>query len=89
MDQDSKHDEIKCPALKVLRNLIHIPTTKPGRPRQAMLDVFQPYQLKRRVALLAENSAKMEVTTAAIQLLDVLERARGTSDALREDVLDR
>lgn len=54
-----------------------------------MLDVFQPYQLKARVKDLAENSASLEVTVAATQLLELLERAREPTEVLREDVLDR
>lgn len=54
-----------------------------------MLDVFQPYNLKARARDLAENSASLEVTVEATHLLELLERARAPTDALREDVLDR
>lgn len=54
-----------------------------------MLDVFQPYNLKPRVWDLAETSAGLEVTVAATQLYELLERAREPSDVLREDALDR
>lgn len=87
--QDSNHNEIKYPALRALRNLILIPTTKPGKPRQAMLDVFAPYALKARALELAETSGCLEVVVAATQLYELLERAREPSEVLREDVLDR
>ena len=54
-----------------------------------MLEVFQAYNLKSRAKELAENSASLEVIEEATRLLDLLERARGPTDALREDVLDR
>lgn len=66
-----------------------VPATKTGRPRQAMLDVFHPYNLKARAKELAEKSASLEVTVAATQLYDVLDKARGAAEVLREDVLDR
>lgn len=86
--QDSKHDEIKYPALKSLQNLI-TSTVKSSRPRQAMLDAFQPYQLKPRVKELLDTSPSLEVTTAATALHEVLEKARDGVEILREDVLDR
>lgn len=87
--QDSKHNGIKHAALKSLRNLI-TSTTKSSRPRQAMLDVFQPYQLKVRVKDLADNSRDLDVLAAANGLYEVLEKAKGTgSEVLKEDALDR
>lgn len=82
--QDSKHDEIRQSALKSLQNLI-TSTIKSARPRQAMLDVFEPYHLKPRVKELLENSPSLEVTIAATGLYEVLDKARGGTEVVRED----
>nr|XP_018265756.1 uncharacterized protein I303_02129 [Kwoniella dejecticola CBS 10117]OBR87914.1 hypothetical protein I303_02129 [Kwoniella dejecticola CBS 10117] len=80
---NSPSDALKIPALRTLRHLIESnPKTHKLRPRQQMIDIFQPYQLKHRLKELIESSTSLNVTAQSIGLLDVLERERnaiGTS----------
>ncbi|WWD22052.1 hypothetical protein CI109_106540 [Kwoniella shandongensis] len=72
---NSKLDPLKVPSLRTLRHLIES-NAKTHRPRQGMVDLFQPYQLKPRLKELAEASASLDVCQAAVGLLDVLDRGR-------------
>lgn len=74
--QNSNSDDVKHAALKTLRHLIEA-STRSRRPRQAMLELFLPYQLRPRVQELMDNSEGFDVRHAAGGLLEVLERGRG------------
>ncbi|WWC67683.1 uncharacterized protein I206_101595 [Kwoniella pini CBS 10737] len=79
---NSTFDSIKIPSLRTLRHLIESnPKNHKLRPRQQMIDIFQPYQLKYRLKELVENSTNLDVTAQSIGLLDILEREKssGTS----------
>lgn len=71
---------MKIPAIRSLRHLIES-NAKTHRPRQAMLDLLQPFQLKSRLKDLAENSPSLDVSHGAVGLLDVLERGRESGSA--------
>ncbi|KAK8846743.1 hypothetical protein IAR55_005830 [Kwoniella newhampshirensis] len=72
---NSKLDPLKVPSLRTLRHLIES-NAKTHKPRQGMVDLFQPYQLKPRLKELAEASASLDVCQAAVGLLNVLDRGR-------------
>ncbi|WVR04430.1 hypothetical protein IAU60_001433 [Kwoniella sp. DSM 27419] len=74
---NSKADVIKVPSIKAMRHLIES-NARTHRPRQGMIEHFQPYQLKTRLRDLAEGSVSLDVCQAAVGLLDVLERERGS-----------
>ncbi|WVW78739.1 hypothetical protein I302_100699 [Kwoniella bestiolae CBS 10118] len=82
---NSLNDSIKIPTLRTLRHLIESNSNSKNpnpnhrsRPRQQMIDIFQPYQLKYRLKDLVESSLNISVKEQSIGLLDVLERERGT-----------
>jgi hypothetical protein len=70
-----KTDAPKVPALRCLRHLIES-NIKTHRPRQVVLDLFQPYRLRSRVQELAEESRSLNVVQGAEVLLEVLDRGR-------------
>ncbi|WRT65023.1 uncharacterized protein IL334_001964 [Kwoniella shivajii] len=72
---NSPSDSLKIPSLRTLRHLIES-NAKTHRPRQQMIDIFQPYQLKPRLKDLVDGSTSLDVTQQATGLLDVLERER-------------
>ncbi|WWC87229.1 uncharacterized protein L201_002117 [Kwoniella dendrophila CBS 6074] len=88
---NSSYDSIKLPTLKTLRHLIEsnskpsnsisTPTNKSfsGKPRQQMIDIFQPYQLKYRLKDLIENSKSLDISENSTGLLEILEREKGPS----------
>jgi len=78
--QNAKQDMVKIPAIRCLRHLIES-NAKTHRPRQAMLDLLHPYQLKPRLKDLAETSPSLDVCHGAVGLLDVLERGRESGSA--------
>lgn len=75
---NSRDEYLRLPALRALRHLVE----KGGehgrshRPRQGVVDLLQPYQLKSRVREIAENAPSTTVRQRAIDLLEILERAR-------------
>ncbi|GMK56304.1 hypothetical protein CspeluHIS016_0301440 [Cutaneotrichosporon spelunceum] len=74
-------DPLVCtPAIRALRHLIEKSEksdgTRPWRPRQAVVELLQPYDLKARLRELADNSANVTVRRDAGNLLEILERAR-------------
>ena len=68
-------DTVKIPAMRALRYLLES-NIKTRRPRQGVLELLQPYQLKPRLKELAEGSPSLDVCQAAVGLLDVLDRGR-------------
>lgn len=72
--------QVCIPAIRALRHLIEKSEKSDGtrswRPRQGVVDVLQPYQLKPRLRDLAENAANVTVRRDAGNLLEILERAR-------------
>ncbi|WWD00304.1 hypothetical protein V866_007215 [Kwoniella sp. B9012] len=81
---NSSNDSIKIPTLRTLRHLIESNSNSKNpnpnhrsKPRQQMIDIFQPYQLKYRLKELVESSLNVSVKEQSIGLLDVLERERG------------
>lgn len=73
--QNSNADEIKAPALLALQYLIES-NARSKRPRQAMVDLLEPYQLRPRLKDLAENGTSCEIRIKAETLLDVLARSK-------------
>ena len=73
--QNAKVDQVKVPAIRSLRHLLES-NAKTHRPRQGMLDLLQPYQLKSRLKDLAESSPSLDVCHGAVGLLEVLDRGR-------------
>lgn len=73
--KNAKMDQVKVPAIRSLRHLIES-NAKTHRPRQGMLDLLQPYQLKTRLKELAETSPSLDVCHGAVGLLEVLDRGR-------------
>lgn len=75
---NTRDEYVRLPALRALRHLVE----KNGehgrshRPRQGVVDLLQPYQLKTRVREIAENAPSTTVRQRAIELLEILERAR-------------
>ncbi|KAL1409900.1 hypothetical protein Q8F55_003899 [Vanrija albida] len=69
------YDEVRIPALRALRHLVES-NSRSHRPRQAVVDLLQPYQLKTRVRELAESDS-VTVRQGAVSLLNLLDRARG------------
>ena len=76
--QNAKEDIVKTPTLRCLRHLIES-NAKSRRPRQPMIEVFQPYQLKSRVRQLSESSPSLDVCQAALGLIEVLDKGREPS----------
>ena len=74
-DQNAKVDSVKVPALRCFRHLVES-NGKTRRPRQAMVDLLHPYQLRTRLKELSEHSPSLDVCQAAVGLLDVLERSK-------------
>ena len=74
---NAKVDSVKVPALRCLRHLVES-NAKTHRPRQAIVDLLQPYQLKPRLRELAEQSPSLDVCQAAVGLLDLLDKSRDT-----------
>lgn len=72
---DSRHDLVLIPALRALRHLIES-NSRSQRPRQAVVDLLQPYQLKTRARELSEVGTSSAVRQGAVILVDLLERAR-------------
>lgn len=76
---NSRNDSIRYPALRTLTNLVKS-NARGQRPRQAVVDLLQPYQLRMRLRDIAERAgAQRESVTAgdlAVDLLNLLERAR-------------
>ena len=81
--QNAKVDPVKVPAIRAIRHLVES-NAKTHRPRQAMLDLLQPYQLKPRLRELAESSPSLEVCQGAVGLLEILERGKETSGSVLE-----
>ncbi|CAK9783454.1 ARM repeat-containing protein [Cutaneotrichosporon oleaginosum] len=80
-DALGSRDSLVCvPALRALRHLLEKSEKGDGsrswRPRQAVVDLLQPYQLKTRLGELAEDSPNVGVRRDAANLLELLERAR-------------
>lgn len=71
---------MKIPAIRTLRHLMES-NAKTHRPRQAIADLFQPYQLKPRLKELAESSPSLDVCQGAVGLLEVLDRGRDSGAA--------
>ncbi|TXT11159.1 hypothetical protein VHUM_01910 [Vanrija humicola] len=69
------YDEVRIPALRALRHLVESNSRR--RPRQPIVDLLQPYQLKTRVQELADSDTSVTVRSGAVSLLQLLERARG------------
>ncbi|MDN8972017.1 hypothetical protein Q0P32_14630, partial [Staphylococcus aureus] len=68
------YDEVRIPALRALRHLVDSNSRR--RPRQNIVDLLQPYQLKTRVRDLAESDTSVSVRAGAVALLELLERAK-------------
>ena len=73
--QNAPTDPPKVPALRAYRHLLELPSTH--KPRQAILEVLQPYHLKSRTADL-RSSPSLDVTQASTALYDILERGKDT-----------
>lgn len=72
---NSRNDSIRIPALRTLRHLVES-NSRSHRPRQAIVDLLQPYHLKPRVREIAEGAPGVSVRQSAVSLLEILERAR-------------
>jgi hypothetical protein len=64
---------IQIPALRAIHHLLES-TTRTRKPRQAVLEAFQPYQLKTRLTDLCDCADDFDVRHDAKAVLDVLER---------------
>lgn len=73
--QTSKHWPVQIPALRCVRFLLES-SGRYRRPRAGMLEVFQPYQLRPRLEVVAEKSPSHEVREGAKAVLAVLDRGR-------------
>lgn len=77
---NSRDTQVCVPAIRALRHLIEKSEKSDGtrswRPRQGVVDLLQPYQLKTRLRDLSDNSANVTVRRDASNLLEILERAR-------------
>lgn len=73
--QNARADSVKIPALRALRHLIES-NPRTHRPRQSMIDLLQPYQLKARLKELTESSPSLDVCQGAMALLETLDRGR-------------
>lgn len=73
---NSRNDDVRVAALRTLRHLVES-NARNHRPRQAIVDLLQPYHLKMRVREIAENDPAVSVRQRAVALLELLERARG------------
>lgn len=74
--QDHRLPSIQVPALRAIKHLVES-TTRTRKPRQAVVEAFQPYHLKPRLADLHENAVDFDVRQGAKALLDALERGSG------------
>lgn len=84
----SPDESVTHGALKALKNLV-TSTTKSERPRMNVLSAFSQYDIKTTVQALADTSPSIDVSTIAIALSDVLDKARSGHDTVKEDPLDR
>lgn len=74
---DSRRDVVVIPALRTLRHLIES-NSRTHRPRQAVIELLQPYQLKTRARELCDTATSSAVRQGAVTLVDLLERARSS-----------
>lgn len=54
-----------------------------------VLSAFSQYDIKTTVQALADTSPSIDISTIAIALSDVLDKARSGHDTVKEDPLDR
>ena len=71
--QDHRSASIQTPALRAIRHLLES-STRSRKPRPAVVEAFQPYQLKARLTDLSENANEFDVRMGAKMVLEVLER---------------
>ncbi|KAK4689772.1 armadillo repeat-containing protein 8, partial [Tremellales sp. Uapishka_1] len=69
----SQPDPVKIPALRTLKHLLAPRST---RPRQSIIDVLQPFQLRSRLKDLVEQSSSLDVIRECMGLLDLLDRGK-------------
>jgi hypothetical protein len=74
---NSRNDAIRIPAIRTLKHLVESLHSRSHRPRQEVVNILHPYQLKVRLREIAEVAPGLSVRQQAVALLELLERARG------------